>query len=104
MGIFGLGFGEAGYYKCPNRLISRGFFMKKLLPLERISSVGRVHKLAAIVVAASVSCLPLAALADHTSGGHGGGGGHPSGGGHPAGGGHPSVGGHPAGGGNHSGS
>jgi hypothetical protein len=66
--------------------------MKKLLPLERISSVGRVHKLAAIVVAASVSCLPLAALADHTSGGHGGGGGHPSGGGHPA------------GGGNHSGS
>lgn len=58
--------------------------MKKLLPLERISSVGRVHKLAAIVVAASVSCLPLSALANHTSGGGGdhggGGGGHPSGG------------------------
>ena len=73
--------------------------MKKLLPLERISSVGRVHKLAAIVVAASVSCLPLAALADHTSGGgHGGGGGHPGGGAHAGGGGHP------AGGGNHDGS
>jgi len=59
--------------------------MKKLLPLERISSVGRVHKLAAIVVAASVSCLPLSALANHTGGGggrHGGGGGHPGGGSH----------------------
>ena len=67
--------------------------MKTLLPLERISSVGRVHKLAAIVVAASVSCLPLSALANHESGdgdsGHtsGGGGGHVSSGGgamHPA--------------------
>jgi hypothetical protein len=58
--------------------------MKKLLPLERISSVGRIHKLATIVVAASVSCLPLSALANHT----GGGGGHASGGGHPGGGGH----------------
>jgi hypothetical protein len=63
--------------------------MKKLLPLERISSVGRVDKLAAIVVAASVSCLSLSALANHTGGGGGGhGGGHPSGGGHPGGGGH----------------
>jgi hypothetical protein len=65
--------------------------MKKLLPLERISSVGRVHKLAAIVVAASVSCLPLSALANHTGGGgggHSGGGGHQGGGGHPGGGSH----------------
>jgi len=64
--------------------------MKTLLPLERITSVGRVHKLAAIVVAASVSCLPLSALANHTGGGDGGhgggGGGHASGGGHPSGG------------------
>jgi hypothetical protein len=58
--------------------------MKTLLPLERISSVGRLPKLAAIVVAASVSCLPLSALANHTGGGGGGhaggGGGHSSGG------------------------
>jgi hypothetical protein len=68
--------------------------MKKLLPLERISSVGRVQKLAALVVAASVSCLPLAALANHTGGGgggQGGGGGHASGGGHVGGGGHASF-------------
>jgi hypothetical protein len=65
--------------------------MKTLLPLERIRSVGRVHKLAAIIAAASVSCLPLSAFANHTSGG--GGGGHPSGGGgHPSGGGHSGVG------------
>ncbi|MFZ0502438.1 MAG: hypothetical protein WAM44_01940, partial [Chthoniobacterales bacterium] len=57
--------------------------MKTLLPLERIRSVGRVHKLAAIIAAASVSCLPLSAFANHTSGG---GGGHPSGGGHSGGG------------------
>jgi hypothetical protein len=73
--------------------------MKKLLPLERISSVGRIHKLAAIIVAASVSCLPLSALADHTDGGGGGhaggGGGHPGGGGgHPGGASHGSF--HPA--------
>jgi hypothetical protein len=58
--------------------------MKTLLPLELISSVGRLHKLAAIGVAASVSCLPLSALANHTGGGGGGhaggGGGHSSGG------------------------
>lgn len=60
--------------------------MKKLLPLERIGSVGRIHKLAAIVVAASVSCLPLSALANDTGGD---GGGHASGGGHPGGGAHP---------------
>ncbi len=58
--------------------------MKTLLPLERISSVGRIQKVAAIVVAASVSCLPLSAFADHT----GGGGGHASVGGHAGGGGH----------------
>ena len=68
--------------------------MKTLLPLERIRSVGRVHKVAAIIAAASVSCLPLSALANHTSGG--GGGGHPSGGG-----GHPSGGGHSGGGSSH---
>ena len=66
--------------------------MKKMLPLERISSVGRVHTLAAIVVAASVSCLPLSALAGHTGGG-GGGGGH-GGGGHAGGGGHSGGGSH----------
>ena len=74
--------------------------MKKLLPLERITSVGRAHKLAAMVVVASVSCLPLSALADHTSDGGskhgGGGGGHPSGGSrggstHPAASYHPSA-------------
>ena len=42
--------------------------MKTLLPLERIRSVGKVHKVAAIIAAASVSCLPLSALANHTSG------------------------------------
>jgi hypothetical protein len=76
--------------------------MKKLLPLERVSSLGRVQKVAAIVAAAGFSCLPFSsALADHTSnGGHasGSGGGHPSGGGgHPSGGGgHPSSSGHGA--------
>ncbi len=69
--------------------------MKKLFPLERFSSLGGVEKVAAIVAAASLSCLPFSsALANHTGdggGGHpsGGGGGHPSGGGgHPGGGGH----------------
>jgi hypothetical protein len=68
--------------------------MKKLLLLERFSSLGGVQKVAAIVAAASLSCLPFsAALANHTGGGGGGhpggGGGHPSGGGgHPGGGGH----------------
>jgi hypothetical protein len=62
--------------------------MKKLLPLERIRSVGRVHKLVAIIGAASISCLPLSALANHTGGG---GGGHPSGGGHSGGVSHPSY-------------
>src|SRR5260370_13110184 len=71
--------------------------MKKLLPLERVSSLGRVQKVAAIVAAAGFSCLPLsAALADHTGSGgdghaSGSGGGHPSGGG-----GHPSDSGHGA--------
>jgi hypothetical protein len=76
--------------------------MKKLFPLERFSSLGGVQKVAAIVAAASLSCLPFSsALANHTGGGGGGhagggGGGHPSGGGgHPGGGG----GGHPGGGG-----
>src|SRR5258707_4673876 len=69
--------------------------MKTLFPLERFSSLGGVEKVAAIVAAASLSCLPFSsALANHTGdggGGHpsGGGGGHPSGGGgHPGGGGH----------------
>src|SRR5258708_15735267 len=69
--------------------------MKRLLALERFSSLGGVEKVAAIVAAASLSCLPFSsALANHTGdggGGHprGGGGGHPSGGGgHPGGGGH----------------
>src|SRR5258708_34867681 len=69
--------------------------MKRLLALERFSSLGGVEKVPAIVAAASLSCLPFSsALANHTGdggGGHpsGGGGGHPSGGGgHPGGGGH----------------
>jgi len=73
--------------------------MKKLLLLERFSSLGGVQKVAAIVAAASLSCLPFStALADHTSS-SGGGGGHAggSGGGHPSGGG-----GHPSGSSSHS--
>src|SRR5258708_34743589 len=69
--------------------------MKKLFPLERFSSLGGVEKVAAIVAAASLSCLPFSsALANHTGDG---GGGHPSGGG----GGHPSGGGGDPGGGGH---
>ena len=62
--------------------------MKTLLPFERTNSVGRLQKLAAVAVAASISCLPLSALADDTSGdGHVSGGvGHPGGGAHPNGG------------------
>jgi hypothetical protein len=77
--------------------------MKKSLPLERFSSVGRIQKVVAIVAAASFSCLPLSsALASHAGGGGGGhvgggGGGHVGGGGggHAGGGG----GGHAGGGG-----
>jgi hypothetical protein len=76
--------------------------MKKSLPPGRFSSLGRVQSVAAIVAAASISCLPFSsALANHTGGG---GGGHTSGGGHAGGGGgHPSGGGHSSVGGSHGG-
>jgi hypothetical protein len=70
--------------------------MKTLLPLERVSSLGKVQRFAAMVAAASISCLPLSsALADHSNGGGGGhgggGGGHPSGGGSHGGFSHPAA-------------
>src|SRR5260221_13318698 len=88
-----LNVGWRGRQWCVDFNISKGSVMKKLFPLERFSSLGGVEKVAAIVAAASLSCLPFSsALANHTGDG---GGGHPSGGG----GGHPSGGGGDPGGG-----
>ena len=80
------------YYAC--RLnTSKGLYMKKLLPLEGFSSLGRVQSVGVIIAAASISFLPFSsAFANHSGGGGGGhaggGGGHASGGAHASGGGH----------------
>jgi hypothetical protein len=87
VGTIEFGFGEVEI-GVPIFNTSKGLYMKTTLPLERLSSLGRVQSVAAIVAAASISFLPFSsALANHTGGG--GGGGHASGGGgHTGGGGH----------------